>query len=488
MAACAPGSEGGEGGANANDRTDGEASEGDRLESGAMAISPNGAYIVARRNATTLIVDVKGEKVTELPLVGERFAFSKTRDVVYAVLANLEGVVAIDLATTTELWRKVPAFLTGTGAYLARVTDDDTTLVVADYDRLFFIDPKDGNIRTTAKVGARPVDLELLPGQTRALVVAATAWVNGGPHTPVSLVGIADASVTTIDVPNCAAPVSILTDGTRALLSPTFCTPDAELQKQGWKNPDPVSVIDLDATAGTLTFVRNLPGFGPVALSADGRAVAYLDTKRIDPAMFDDKSQIPSSTGPQYHLMTIDPKTMKFDLSAIGAALPRFAPSRDGKSLLVDASVTVVRTEATASITLDSSGTIRAELKGAFDDTSGSLFGAFDLATKKYAPFVGPAAALDRFVQLGDGSRVFTLKATARGGDLFAIDVAARTSVAMDKNLRDIGILPDGVTLVLRARMSATAEGHVREEFCFSTDARACSSSIIYTSPTPQRD
>jgi hypothetical protein len=245
-------------------------------------------------------------------------------------------------------------------------------------------------------------------------------------------------------------------------------------------------VIDLGA--GTLSFVKNLPGFGPVAMLADGRAVAYLDVKRIDPAMFDDKAQIPASTGPQYHLMTIDPKTMKFELSAIGAALPRFAPSRDGNSLLVDASVTVVRSETTATITLDSSGTITAETKGAFDDTSGSLFGSFDLATKTYSPFVGPAASLDRFVQLGDGSRVFTLKATTRGGDLFAIDLAARTSVAMDKSLRDIGILPDGVTLVLRARMSATAEGHVREEFCFSTDGTTCSSSVIYTSPTPQRD
>src|SRR5687767_9823977 len=101
LAAC--GSLGGtetEGGANANDRSNG-GEEGALLEAGAMVVSPSGAYIVARRNATTLIVDVHGQELKELALRGERFAFSKTRDVVYAVLEDLEGVVAIDLATGT---------------------------------------------------------------------------------------------------------------------------------------------------------------------------------------------------------------------------------------------------------------------------------------------------------------------------------------------------------------------------------------------------
>src|SRR5688572_2306980 len=93
-----------EGGANANDRTGGNA-EGDKLETGAMAVSPSGAYIVARRNTSTLIVDVRGEKLTELAVAGERFVFSKKREVVYVMLPNLEGVVALELATARELWR-----------------------------------------------------------------------------------------------------------------------------------------------------------------------------------------------------------------------------------------------------------------------------------------------------------------------------------------------------------------------------------------------
>lgn len=481
-----------EGGANANDRSSGNA-EGERLETGAMAISPSGAYIVARRNTTTLLVDVHGQKLVELDIEGERFAFSKTREVVYAVLADLQGVVAIDLARAKELWRTVPAFTSNTGAYFARVTDDDTTLLVADYDRLFFLDPSTGDVRTVTKVGARPVDVELLPGDTHALVVGSTTWADGGPHTPVSLVGLADAKGSTIDVPNCAAPIAVLPDGSRAMLSPTFCTPDAEHQAKGWKNPDPVSMIDIDRTAGTLTFLRNLPGFGPVAVLDDRsggapRAVAYLDTKRVDPDMFDDKSQIPGPGAPQFHLMTIEPRSMKFDLYPIGDELPRFAPSKDGKSLLVDASVTTVRAEASASVTIDTSGTIRAEVKGAFGDNSGALFGIFDLEKKVYIPFTGPAASLDRFVQLGDGSRVFTLKDNGRGGDLFAIDVVGRASFSLGKSLRDIGILPDGRTLVLRVRLEATAEGHPREEFCITTDVTTCSARIEYVSPVPMRD
>jgi hypothetical protein len=488
MAACGELGDGStEGGANANDRSNGNA-EGELLETGAMAISPSGAYIVARRNTTTLIVDVVGQRLVELDIIGERFVFSKNREVVYAVLANLEGVVAIDLATAKELWRSVPAFTSGSGAFLARVTDDDKTLLVADYDRIFFLDPNSGDVRGATKVGAKPVDLELLPGDSQALVVASTTWADGGPHTPVSLIGVGTDEVTTIDVPNCAAPISVVPEGTRALLSPTFCTPDAAGKAKGWSNPDPVSMIDIDRTAGSLSFIRNLPGFGPVALLADGRAVAYLDTKRMDPAMFDDESQVPAGGAAQFQLMMIDPMSMKFDLAPIGATLPRFAPAKDGNSLLVDASVSIVRGEASATISLDGNGKISAEVKGAFGDTSGSLFGVFDLQTKTYVPFTGPAASLDRFVQLGDGSRVFTLKDNGRGGDLYSIDVAGRASVALGRSLRDIGILPDGRTLVFRIRLEPTADGYLREEFCLSTDAQTCSATISYKSPTPQHD
>ena len=488
--ACGPltGADGGEqGGANANDRSAG-GNDGELLETGAMAISPSGAYVIAQRNTSTLIVDVKGQSYRELAFQGERFVFSQSREVVYVLLADRAGVIAMDLASGTELWRTVPAFKSSVGAFLARVTADDHTLVIADYDRVFFLDAKTGDVRTATTVGVLPTDLEIMADGKHALVVASTTWDDAGPHTPVSLVDLEKQTASTIDIPNCAAPMTILPDAARALVSPTFCVRDQKTAPPGWRNPDPVSVIDLDTAAGTLKFVKNLPGFGPTALLDDGRAVAYLDMKRIDESMFDDKAQIPKAGSGQFHLMLIQPKTMKFELVPIGDTLPRFAPSKDGKSLLVDATVSVVRSEASASITLDGSG-LHAEVKtSSFGDTSGSLFGAFDLAGKKYVPFSGPAASLDRFVQLADGSQVYTLRNNGRGGDLFGIDLGTKTTIDLGKNLRDVGVLPDGRTLVFRIRLEATGDGYLREEFCFTTDARVCNTSVPYKSPVPQHD
>lgn len=490
MAACGNvGDAAQEGGANGNDRSAG-GEDGERLETGAMAISPNGSWIVARRNTSALFVDVKNQKLREIEGslgLSERWVFSPTRDVVYAMLPQRTGIVAVDLATTRELWSTMPAFVSTSGALHAKITSDDRTLIVSDYGRVFVIDAKTGDVRGVAKAPGIAGDVELLPDGAHAIVVGETSWETGSPLTPVTLVDVAKISSTTIEVPNCAAPIAVVPGGARALLSPTFCTPgSAPVPKSGWTNPDPVSVIDIDAKTGTLSFVKNLPGFGPVALLPSGRAVAYLDTKRIDRAMFDDPSQIPGSGAPQYHLMLIDPATMKFDVHPIGAALPRFAPAKDGRSLLVDATSAVVRSEATATITLDETG-FRAQV-GAFDDPSGSLFGAFDLETKRYVPFAGPPAALDRFVQLGDGSHVFTLKNNGRGGSLFAIDLAARTTIDLNKDLRDIGILPDGKTLVLRIRLASTADGRLREELCFSRDAVTCDGRVEYVGAVPQHD
>jgi hypothetical protein len=482
---------GDQGGANANDRSSGTG-DSELLETGAMAVSPTGDYIVARRNTTTLIVDVKASSLTELPLAAERFLFAKSENAVYVVLPNRAGVVKLDLATTKELWRSSPIFAAEAREVLARLSDDDGTLLLGDDSRVLFLDAKTGDIRGATSSSAGTMDLDLLPDGKHAIVVGATTWANGGPHTPVSLVPLDGTASKTVDVPNCAAPVAIVNGGSRMLLSPTFCQPGEELRKQGWSNPDPVSVIDIDVSKNALTFVKNLPGFGPVAMLGN-TAVAYLDTKRMDPAMFENKSQVPGAGAKQYQLMTIEPNTLAFELHPIGDTLPRFAPSKDGKSLLVDSSVSVLRTEtsaeAEASISFTPDGQIKAQVTvGAFGDATGSLFGVWSLDSKQYTAFQGPAASLDRFVQCADGAQVFTLKNNGRGGDLFSIDIGARASVDLGMSLRDIAILPDGKTLVLRIRLEPTEDGYLREDFCFSLDAHTCTSTVHYVSPTPQHD
>jgi len=298
--------------------------------------------------------------------------------------------------------------------------------------------------------------------------------------------------MTQITIPNCEAPVSILPDESRALISPTFCEEGQSSDpKDTWTNPDPVSIIDI--TAAGLSFLKNLPGFGPVALSQDGaRAVAYLDVKRIDATMFDDKSQIPGANAPQYHLLVIDPKTLQFSVDPIGNALPRFAMAEDGKGLLVDASIKVIhRAQAKVNGTFTVgpqgfSGEVGASVN-VFDENS--PFGYFELASGRFSGFAGVQAGLDRFVQLGDGKTVITLqkRTDGLGGTPFRIDVEGKATAALTGNygtgVRDIGLLPDGKTVLLRLRQPAAQVGNQlfsRETYCYSLDAVTCTASVEY--------
>lgn len=475
-----------EGGANANDRTFG-GEPGEQLLTGVMEVTPSGRFAVLQRNTVTVILDVEAESYVELPQQLARIALSKTRDVGYA-LANDGALAALDLATGDELWRADATFA---DVSWLRVTDDDGALVVADGATLTILETADGSLRGTAELPSTVSFGELLPKSARAMVVGHTTWNGPSPSTPVVLVDLATAAQSSVSVPNCEAPPAVLPDESRALLSPTYCEFDrASNPDDAWTNPDPVSVIDVGETG--LSFVKNLPGFGPVALSHDGaRAVAYLDTKRVDPSMFADKSQIPAPDGREYHILVIDPKTLAFTVTPIGDALPRFAMSRDGKGLLVDASIKVVhraQAHADANLSVSAKG-ISGEISASaaiFDDAS--PFGWFDLETRAFTGFRGPQAGLDRFVQLADDKTVVTLqkRADGLGGIPFTIDLETKTTAVLGGDygtgVRDIGLLPDGATIVLRFRQPAAQIGNqlfARETYCLSLDGIACASGRI---------
>jgi hypothetical protein len=480
-----------EGGSNANDRSNG-GDQGETLLTGAMVISPDGKFVVAQRNQTSVLLDVDAKSARELPEQVDRFVFKRGGGRGIAVLQDNATVVEYDLATISEQWRVTPAFRSSAGATLARLTDDDQNLVVGDEDRFFVFDTARGDLRGTVSVGSVPTELSFTPGTTRALVAGTTRWVDHKPQTDVIDVDLPTLSSTRVVVPNCSAPIVVLPDASRALLSPTFCEEgQVGSPTTQWTNPDPVSVIDLMADGPH--FLKNLPGFGPVAIDADGRrAVAYLDVERMDETMFEDKSKVPSKTGARYHIMTIDPASLVYDLSPIGSVLPRFAMARSGQSLLVDATVQQLRGEAKVRATLDTSGhlVVNVQVFGSVN----SLFGSFDLDGRTYAPFGGPAASLDRFVQMGDAARVFTLKATAdgMGGDLYRIDLAAKTAASLGTSLRDIGLFSDGKTMLLRERLpavqvqtSAGSSWYRREKYCFSLDGMVCFASVEFQDSKP---
>ncbi len=500
LAACIDNGVVEEGGANANERTFGK--DGETLLTGAMTMSPNGRYAVMQRNTVTLVFDVTAKRYTQLPTQLDRIAFSKKRDVVYAMGTD-RSLSAIDLATTTVLWKQEGH----EAATLLGVDANDSAIVAGNALGANVFDAQTGSPRGGVAIGSPASQLTFMNDGKHALVVGQVSWPAHAPSTPVSLLDLATATAETITVPNCEAPIQVLPDDSRALLSPTFCaegttsTPEA-----GWTNPDPVSIIDI--ANGKLSFSKNLPGFGPVALSADGaRAVAYLDTKRMDPAMFADKSQVPSTSGLEYHIMVIDPHSLSFTLTPIGNALPRFAMTRDGKGLLVDASVKVktrVKADAHAKIEVGPqgiSGEVGAE-PHVFQEKS--PFGYFDLTNGQFTGFAGPQAGLDRFVQLADGQHVVTLerRKDGLGGTPYLIDLQTKSTVAINGNfgtgVRDIGLLPDGKTVLLRVRLAANTKNNqlysregatMTASLDFGVDLAATfEDSVPFASATPDSD
>jgi hypothetical protein len=216
--------------------------------------------------------------------------------------------------------------------------------------------------------------------------------------------------------------------------------------------------------------------------------------------MFANPAQIPQKGGAQYHLMIIEPRSLAFTLTQIGDALPRFALSRDGKGLLVDASIKVktrAKAKVTGTLTLGPHGLgFKADVSvGVFDEKA--PFGWFDLDARAFTPFAGPMAGLDRFVQLADGPVVTLMRRDdGQGGYPFAIDVTHRTTANVqvgvsNSGLRDVGLLlGDGTTVVLRLRLPADNKAnklYSREALCLTTDlGKTCGAGYIeYEALTP---
>lgn len=466
-------------GANQNDRS--KPIQGEDLRTGAMVVSPDGRHIVMQRNVRTVLYDANTASYHELPIVLARVAFAPSGGVVYGT--SVDGsVYAIDLVThATRLRASLPS---AEAVSMLKVSDDASTLLVGQITALHVIDTATLTSRNSTPVPTPVTYASFTPDGAAALVVGQTIWRDGGPHTPIlrlSLRGSTAGAVVT-EVPNCEAPIEIHPDGARAFLSPTYCSPGAQaVPGETWTNPDPVSVIELDGERAT--FLKNLPGFGPVSMAKDGsRLVAYLDTARMDPAMFDDPEQVPWANGERYHLMTIDPVSLRFSLAKIGNAIPRFAMTPNGRGLLVDASAKAssrIQIAARAEISIGLDG-VSAEAEANVDVFgSSAAFGYFDLDAQTFASFTGPRAPLDRFVQFADGRSVLTLatRADGGGGTPYWIDLATRTTRAVTgdfgRGVRDVGLSADGTLALIRVRLAASEHDggyYGREGLCVSFD------------------
>ncbi len=423
-------------GLNQNEREAGGGDSGVSVGVGEIAIDPTGSYLLSRTEDRLVYAELATGQTRVLPGLGytQRVTFDHTGSTLFltrstarlaaelevdedGVVLDVEGnlvsgeLIRYDLRSQRVLWKRSIHFVWQWTENdlemmpLLDVTDDDRKLVIWYPGRVEVLDAGTGDTLHTLTAEAKSiVDVDLTPDQKRLVITHQHAWETDLPNTPIELLDLETFARVQIDVPNCSSELVISADGKYAFLAPSRC------QK------DPVSVIDLESER----FVRNLPGFGPVALAADGAlAVAFMDAANLDATLFDDPEQMPTSDEGRYHLMLIDTTTLRFEVIALGDQLPRFALAPDGKLLLVD------------SPDLWQDGRIR----------------LLDVAKKELAPVSGPSLQLNHYAMTRDSSKVYLLD-----DGLYAIALAERRAEVepIDFTPTHLNITPDDALLVLR--------------------------------------
>jgi hypothetical protein len=362
------------GGANEGQKKPGNMDDGVALSQGDIAVSPRGTSFLARVGDTLIRGDVDGD-YTRLPQLGkpERLAFAPGRDVVYVIHEGKDGpeLAAHDALRDRQLWATaLPSAFAGDhdlyddGRPWLKVASDDRYVVLVGEEEIYVYDTATGEQAGGWWAADPIVDVDVAADGSKIYAAFETSWHDGTPRTPFSVMQLPSLEATSQWIPNCADEV-VLDDarGKYAFMAPTSC------------QQDPVSVIDLD----TGMFVRNLPGFGPVALATQGeRAVAFIDLDNLDESLFEDGDPMPRGDR-QYHLMLIDTQTLHFETVELGDSLPRYAPTPDGRLLLVDAAAW-------------------------YDDERVRIF---DLETGEFAPIYGPDVRLENFVVTRDSQRAF---------------------------------------------------------------------------------
>ncbi len=361
------------GGANDGNQGPGNGDDGVALRAGQIAVSHKGTSFLARVDNELIHGDVDGSWRTLDRLEDpERLVFSPQRDVIYVATDDPGRLRAHDLTRDEQLWSVT---LPGEDSWLdwddtsvsarpwLHVTSDDRQLVVVTEDTVTVFDTESGDELGAWKSSEWIVDIDLDASGDAAYVTLQETWDDEGPKTPFVTLELPSLQATSITLPNCADETVIGTDGRYAFMAPTQC------------QQDPVSVIDLE----TGVFVRNLPGFGPVSLAAGGDlAVAFMDLDNLDESLFLDDDPMPEGDR-QYHLMLIDTRTLEFKTVELGDSLPRYAPTPDGKLLLVDADAW-------------------------FDDERVRIF---DLQTGELESVLGPDIRLDHFVMTSDSKYAY---------------------------------------------------------------------------------
>lgn len=392
------------GGANQNQKGVGDQPGGVALGIGDIAVAPVGDYVLFKRGEVLATGNVETGAIRDLPVkTPTRLAFSKQRPFVYVGSDDSDEILAVDVEKKSVSWRAaVPSASTAELRLMA--SKDDRFVVAGQPGELHVLDAATGAKLGSTTFSSPLVDLQILPDGKRALAVELHDWSGDAPKTRLTVLDLETQAKRTFVVPNCADRVAVSADAKRALLAPTTC------QK------DPVSVIDLGE--GSEKFDKNLPGFGPVAISPDGTtAVAFLDRDQIDLALFSDPKLAPTNAPERYHVMLIDTGSLGYEFVAYGDDLPRFAVAPDGNVLLVDT---------------------------AYTDQKARLL---DVASRTFKEISGPGVRLDNFVLTQSSTHAYVLQ-----NGVFDVDFALTKSSQVPAGFTpsNINISADDKALFLR--------------------------------------
>jgi DNA-binding beta-propeller fold protein YncE len=429
------------GGLNENQKGVGDQAGGVQLAIGDIAVAPSGSFVVFKMDGDLAVGFPETGAVQKLPVVSPtKLVFSKARDVIYVGSQLDSKLHAIDVRKGEELWA-APGVVDDS-VKLAASKDDRRVLAAKSDGAVALLDAATGEVLATHTVsGGFLEDMEILPDDKRALIVPVHTWSadQTEPLTVVTVLELEAGATRTFDVPNCSDNIVVTPAGDRAFLAPTTC------------NKDPISYIDL--APGAEAYVKNLPGFGPVAMAPDGvTAVGFLDVGAADDSLFEDPSQKPDPTGPRYHLMVIDTQSLAYKFFASGEELPRYAITPDGNVLLVDSA---------------------ASSPARIFDTKTGIFHAVE----------GPPVNLDNFVISSDSAHAYVLQTTVTQADptvppteeemlheLFDLDVIQLKSAKIPVGFEpmNINISPDDATLFLREDSANICVFSIADQACRS--------------------
>jgi DNA-binding beta-propeller fold protein YncE len=422
-----------EAGLNQNEREAGDGDDGVDVGFGEIAIDPTGSYLLSANAQGRLlyaaIAEGNGHVLGSLKNV-YRVVFGHDQKSLFLTSLNDDAgdqgkIVRYDLETEKIAWSRdskiFSYFEDGRGSRpWLDVTRDDRLLIVTRGTSVDVFDAASGKkVFSTGSFERRILDVDLTPDQKRLIVTLEHEFSGELPSTSLETYEIETWVHVSIKVPNCSSELVLSKDGRSAFLAPSSC------------QRDPVSVIDLQENE----WVRNLPGFGPVALSPSGElAVAFIDMDNLDESLFLEGDEVPKGDD-EYHLMLIDTRTLRFQTVPLGDQLPRYAISPDGKMLLVDGP------------DLWTDGRIR----------------ILDVATKKLAAVKGPGVQLGNFVMKSDSSEAFLLD---EGLYRLSLDERTVQGEPIDFTPWAINLTPDDATLVLREdarklRLYSTADGEI---------------------------